>query len=101
MVIVFGDCLPLGGFRYDIVLLDVATRFCWVFGIQSLASVHIIAALKPFQSKASGVLKTYHSDFNHKLIGGATLRWINKQNKCLIISANAGRQSSNGPVERT
>ena len=35
--IVFGDCMALGGFRYALVLVDVATRFTWVYGLTSLS----------------------------------------------------------------
>jgi hypothetical protein len=28
--IVYGDCMGLGGYRYALVLVDVATRYTWV-----------------------------------------------------------------------
>jgi hypothetical protein len=68
--IVFGDCLALGGFRYALVLVDVATRYCWVFGMQALTSNEIISALNSFTSFVGMVPKTFHSDFDQKLIGG-------------------------------
>ena len=46
------------------------------------------------------MFKKYHSDFDKKLIGGKTLRWINTTNS-KIIAAPAKHQSSNGHTERT
>jgi hypothetical protein len=68
MVIVFGDCLALGGFRYALVLVDVATRYCWVFGMQALTSTEIISCLNSFTSLAGMVPRCFHSDFDQKLI---------------------------------
>ncbi len=44
--------------------------------------------------------KTFHTDFDKKLIGGKALKWI-QANKSRVIAAPAGQQSSNGVVERT
>ena len=33
MYIVFGDCVALGVNRCALLLVDVATRYCWVYGI--------------------------------------------------------------------
>jgi hypothetical protein len=100
MDIIFGDCVALGGYRYALILVDVSTRNCWMYGLSSLTSNHIIAALEAFRSDANGIPKKFHSDFDKKLIGGKALKWINANNS-KIIAANAGRQSSNGLVERT
>jgi hypothetical protein len=100
MDIVFGDCVALGGFRYALVLVDVATRFTWVYGLTSLSSTDIIGALLQFRIAAGAMPKEFHSDFDRKLIGGQTLRWI-QENGGSIKAAPARRQSSNGLVERT
>jgi hypothetical protein len=100
MDIVFGDCVALGGFRYALVLVDVATRFTWVYGLTSLSSTDIIGALLQFRIAAGAMPKEFHSDFDRKLIGGQTLRWI-QENHGSIKAAPARRQSSNGLVERT
>jgi transposase InsO family protein len=98
--IVFGDCVALGGYRYAIILVDVATRFTWVFGLTSLSSTDIIEALLAFRAAAGGLPKCFHSDFDKKLMGGRALHWI-LDNKSNIKAAPARRQSSNGLVERT
>ena len=100
MDIVYGDCMGLGGFRYALLLVDVATRYCWIFGMHTLTSSELIDAFEAFQESASGTPKTFHCDFDKKLIGGKALKWIRLQ-KSRIIAAPAGRQSSNGLVERT
>ena len=100
MDIVYGDCLSLGGFRYALLLVDVATRYCWIYGMPSLTSSHIIHAFDTFKSDVGRVPKKFHTDFDKKLIGGDALRWIlNSGSK--VVAANAGRQSSNGLAERT
>ncbi|KAL7503562.1 hypothetical protein ACHAXN_002711 [Cyclotella atomus] len=63
-------------------------------------SNEIISCLVQFQVAAGGTPKTYHSDFDQKLIGGKARRWI-LESKSHIIAAPAHRQSSNGLVERT
>ena len=80
--------------------MDVATRYCWIYGLTSLTSNHIISALESFCADANGVPKKFHSDFDTKLIGGQALKWIH-QNNSKVIAAPAGRQSSNGLAERT
>jgi hypothetical protein len=98
--IVFGDCVALGGYRYALILVDVATRFTWVFGLTSLSSMDIIVALLAFRAAAGGLPKCFHSDFDKKLMGGRALRWI-LDNNINIKAAPARRQSSNRLVERT
>jgi len=70
MDIVFGDCLVLGGFRYVLLLVDMATRYCWIYGMPSLTSNRVIDALATFRADAGGVPRKFHSDFDKKLIGG-------------------------------
>ena len=100
MDITFGDCVALGGYRYALILVDVATRYCWIYGLTSLTSSQIIAALELFRADAGGIPRRFHSDFDKKLIGGKALRWI-LENHSNIIAAPRGRQSSNGLAEGT
>eukprot|EP00956_Cyclotella_meneghiniana_P026201 scaffold56081_cov49-Cyclotella_meneghiniana.AAC.1 len=100
MDIVFGDCLGLGGYRYALLLVDVATRYTWVYGMQALTSNEIISCFEQFVSAAGATPKCFHSDFDKKLIGGKALRWI-QEHKSRIIASPSQRQSSNGLVERT
>ena len=97
--IVFGDCLSLGGFQYALLLVDVATRYTWLYGLTTLTSSEIISAIKAFVSDAGGYPMKFHADFDNKLIGGAALCFINKNSR--IIAAPTRRQLSNGLVEST
>ncbi len=66
--IVYGDCVALGGFRYAMVLVDVSTRYCWVYGLTSLTSADIITAFDSFKSALHGrTPKKFHADFDKKL----------------------------------
>eukprot|EP00804_Cyclotella_cryptica_P030371 CCRYP_011900-RA/>CCRYP_011900-RA protein AED:0.20 eAED:-0.11 QI:0/0/0/1/1/1/3/0/1923 len=100
MDIVFGDCLSLGGYKYALLLVDVATRYSWIFGLQSLTGTAITDALDSFVSEAGSVPRTFHADFDKKLIGGSALRWIHSH-QSRVQAAPASRQSSNGLVEAT
>jgi hypothetical protein len=98
--IVYGKCLCLGSFQYAMLLVDVATPYCWVFSLATLTNAEIIAAFEDFCATAGGLPKKFHTDFDQKLIGGGTLHWINTD-KSKIIAAPHGHQSANGLVERT
>eukprot|EP00956_Cyclotella_meneghiniana_P031975 scaffold85846_cov40-Cyclotella_meneghiniana.AAC.3 len=99
MDIVYGDCVALGGYRYALILVDLATRYAWFYGMHTMSSADIILALETFKADTGSYPKTFHADFDQKLIGGAALRHINKHSR--IIAAPARRQSSNGLVEST
>ena len=66
MDIVYGDCLLLGGFRYALLLVDVAIRYCWIYGMPPLTSTHIIHAFDTFKSDVGRVPKKFHTDFDKK-----------------------------------
>eukprot|EP00804_Cyclotella_cryptica_P030273 CCRYP_019237-RA/>CCRYP_019237-RA protein AED:0.06 eAED:0.03 QI:0/0/0/1/0/0/3/0/1322 len=100
MDIVFGDCLSLGGYKYALLLVDVATWYSWIFGLQSLTGTAILSAFEAFVAEAGSVPTTFHADFDKKLIGGSALRWIHS-NHSRIKAAPASHQSSNGLVEAT
>ena len=99
MDIIYGDFISKLGFRYGLLLIDRATKYIWFYGLKSLSSDNIIAALEQFQADAGGLPTEFRCDCDQKLLGGATRRWIYR-NKSKIIGAPAGRQSSNGLVER-
>ena len=53
------------GFKYTLLLVDVATRYCWMYGLPSLTSSNIIDAFASFTIDAGGAPKTFHADFDH------------------------------------
>ncbi len=76
MDIVYNDCLPLGGYKYALLLVNVATQYAWVYGLSSINSAAIVDSLDSFRTNADGVAKTFHTDFNKRLIGGKALQLI-------------------------
>ena len=76
MDIVFGYCVELGGHSYTLLLVDVSTRYCWIYEISSLSSTSITSALENFKSEEGQLPKWFYSDFDRKLMDGNTLRWI-------------------------
>ena len=73
MAIVFGDCVALGGHHYALLLVDVATRYCWLYGMSSLSSTSIKSALELFKAYAGRLPQKFHYEFDRKLIGGNAL----------------------------
>ena len=46
--IFYGDFTSMGGYCYVILLVDVATRYCWFYGLKSTTSKHFIKTLSQF-----------------------------------------------------
>ncbi len=74
MDIMYGDCLSLGGYWYALLLVNVATRYAWVYGLSSINSAAIVNALESFCTDANGVATTFRTDFDKHLIGGKALK---------------------------
>ena len=100
MDIVFGDCVALGGHVYALLLVDVATRYFWLYVMSSLSSTSITSALEKSKPDVGRLPHRFHSDFDRKLIGGNALQWI-ISNGSNIIAAPDGRKSSNGLIEHS
>ena len=100
MDIVFGDCVALGGHKYALLLVDVDTRYCWLYGMSSLSSTYITSPLEQSKEDSGRLPQWFYSDFDRKLMGGNSLWWI-LLNGSNIIAATARRQSLNGLVEHT
>lgn len=97
--ILFGDVVANLGYRYALLLVDRATKYIWIYGLKSLTSGPIIDAFCQFRADAGGLPKQFRCDCDQKLMGGDARRWIYR-NHSKILGAPAGRQSSNGLVER-
>ena len=98
MDIAFGDCLSVGGFRYALILVDRATRYNWTFGLKSLSSDCILAALRLFRAAAGSLARCFYCDCDAKLFGTAISEYL-IDNGSKIVSAPAKRQSTNGLIE--
>ena len=88
--IVYGDCKSMGGHRYGLLLVDVATRYYCFYGLKSTTSNEVIKALFQFRADVGHLPLQFRDDFNRKLMGGKCLRWINDK-KSNIIAAPAKR----------
>lgn len=97
--IVFGDGLGRLGYRYALVLVDRATRYIWVLGLKSLHADALIAAFSQFRAEAGRLAVQFRSDCDAKLLSQQVVSWL-REHGSDIVSAPAGRQSSNGLVER-
>ena len=98
MDIAFGDCLFVSGFKYALILVDRATRYNWTFGLASLRSEDILAAIHHFRAVAGGLAHCFYCDCDAKLFGTAIAEYL-IDNGSKVIAAPAKRQSPNGLVE--
>ncbi len=97
--IVFGDGLGRLGYRYALLFVDRATRYIWVFGLKSLHADALIAAFSQFRAEAGRLAVQFRTDCDAKILSHQIMTWL-RTNGSNIASAPAGRQSSNGLVER-
>ena len=51
MDIVFSDFVYLVGHQYALLLVDMDTRYCWLYGMYSLSSSSITSDLEVFKSE--------------------------------------------------
>ena len=97
--IVFGDTISNLGYRYAILLIDRATKYIRFYGVKSLMFECIIKALKQFRADAGSLSKQFRYDYDQKLLGGNTCRWVYCA-ESKIIGFPSGHQSANGLAER-
>jgi hypothetical protein len=98
MDIAFGDCVSVGGYCYALVLVDRATRHNWAFGLKTLSSECILAALRLFRAAAGSLACCFYCDCDTKLFGRTISDYL-VDNSLKVVAAPAKRQSSNGLVE--
>ncbi len=98
MDVAFGDCLSVGGYKYALILVDLASRYNWTFSLKLLSSDCILSALQLFRVSAGGLAHCFYCDCNAKLFGTAILEYL-IDNHSKVVAALAKCQSSNGLVE--
>jgi len=99
MDIGYGDCRAVGGVRYCDLFVDRATREMFIYGLKTLTHNSLIAAFQQFRTDAGDLPKVLITDFDSKIFGGATGKWL-EENKCSVRAAPPRRQNQNGLVER-
>ena len=98
MDIAFGDCVSVGGYFCALILVDRATRYNWAFGLKTLSSECILAALRLFRVAAGSFARCFYCDCDPKLFGRTISDYL-VDNSSKVVAAPAKRQSSNGLVE--
>ena len=98
MDIAFGDRVSVGGYRYALILVDRATCYNWAFGLKTLSSECILAALCLFRTAAGSLARCFYCDCDTKLFGWAISDYL-VDNSSKVVAAPAKHQSSNGLVE--
>ena len=94
MDIAFGDCLSVGGYRYALILVDHATWYDWTFGLKTLSSSCILAAIWLFCAAAGSLARCFYYDCDTKLFGMAISEYL-VDNGSKVVAAPAEHQSSN------
>ena len=98
MDIKFGETIAVGGARYCLVFVDRATRYNWVFALETFSASDICDAFNLFCAHASWFAECFCADCDDKLLG-LTIKLHLTESVSDIVGAVAGRQPSNGLVE--
>ena len=98
MDIAFSDCLSIGGFKYALILVDRASQYNWMLGLESLSLDWILSALRLYWASAGGLAHCFYCDCDAKLFGTAVSEYL-IDNHSKVLAALAKFQSSNGFVE--
>jgi len=94
MDIAFGDCVSVGGYHYALVLIDCVTQYNWAFGLKTLSSECILAALCLFCVAAGSLARCFYCDCDPKLVSRAISDYL-VDNFSKVVAAPAKHQSSN------
>ena len=74
MDIVYVNCTSTGGYRYRILLVDIATQYYWFYGLKSTTSKDITNAFSQFHVDVDALPRQFHADFDRKIIRGKCLQ---------------------------
>ena len=95
----YGEGVGPGGFKYCLFLVDLATRYTWVYGLTDLSGECITDALWRFFVDAGGFPKRFRCDFDRRFLHGKVGRLL-RSHGVKIGASPPHRQSQNGAVER-
>ena len=98
MDIVYGPTVAIAGIKYALILIDRKTKRKFIYGIKNLRE-SIQNALRQFITDIGTTPRLIRTDFDHRLIGGATRKMLLKKN-IKIQAAPPRRQHQNGLIER-
>jgi hypothetical protein len=76
MDIPFGNYLSIRGYCYALIFVDCATGYNWTFGLNTLSSGCILAAIHLFCAAAGSLARCFYSDCNTKLFGTAISEYL-------------------------
>jgi hypothetical protein len=99
MDIGYGDGKIPDSFTHCFVLVDLATRHAWTYGLPNTSGISIVDALWRFFIDAGGFPKHVQCDFDKRLIQG-NVGHLLKANGVTIGGFSPHHQSQNGAVER-
>jgi hypothetical protein len=95
----YGEGIGPGGFKYCLFLVDLATRYTWVYGLSDLSGDCIVDALWRFFVDAGGFPKRFRCDFDRRFLHGKVGRLL-RSHGVKIGASPPYRHSQNGAVER-
>ena len=95
----FGEGSGPGGYKYCLFLVDLATRYTWVYGLSDLSGDSIADALWRFFVDAGGFPTRFRCDFDRRFLQGKVGRLL-RSHGVKIGASPPHRQSQNGAVER-
>ena len=84
--------MAVRGARYCPVFVDRATRYNWVFALETLGATGIHDAFNLFHAQAERFAKCLHADCEEKLIGKTMKAYlVDPTSNSDVVSAAAGR----------
>ena len=95
----YGDGVGPGGYKYCLFLVDLATRYTWVYGLTDLSGECLTDALWRFFVDAGGFPKRFRCDFDRRFLHGKVGRLL-RSHGVKIGASPPHRHSQNGAVER-
>jgi deoxyuridine 5'-triphosphate nucleotidohydrolase len=98
MDIAYGPTVGIGGIKYALVLIDRKSKRKFIYGLKNLKT-SIRSALQQFLLDAGPVPRLIRTDFDHRLIGGQTRKFLLESN-IKVEAAPPRRQHQNGLIER-
>jgi hypothetical protein len=81
-----------------LLLVDRATRYCWIYALKSSCHENITRAFQQFRFDAGSLPHCLYTDFDNKLIAGPTEQFLH-ENGCKICASPNSHQDKNGLVE--
>jgi hypothetical protein len=95
----YGEGVGPGGYKYCLFLVNLATRYTWVFGLTDLSGDCVVDAMRRFFVGAGGFPRRFRCDFDRCFLHGKVGQLLCSHG-VKIGASPPYRHSQNGAIER-